>query len=263
MTIPSRTRVFLGLGAVLAISSSILRVASADLNFSMSAHGYVVSQYVQVRAAGRGKPWINLSDGEELPSSYSGQPQLDSALTGDSARSLSLASGDFDEDGVPDLVSGYGGSSGGIITLHRGNVDALFPNSQQSEQHKKDGTFTELPFLTPASAFELPLQPELLGTGDFDADGHMDVVATTIGARSLSLLPGDGHGELRPARTIQLPGRVTAMTVGEINREDGLADVVVAVVSESGPRVLVFEGPEGALNSRPEELVLPAARSIS
>ena len=45
---------------------------------------------------------------------------------------------------------------------------------------------------------------------------------------------------------------------GEINRADGLTDVVVAVVAESGPKLLIFEGPEGALRSKPEEFTLSA-----
>ena len=31
--------------------------------------------------------------------------------------------------GVPDLISAYAASSGGLFTLHRGNIDAVYPNS--------------------------------------------------------------------------------------------------------------------------------------
>jgi hypothetical protein len=40
---------------------------------------------------------------------------------------LALASGDFDQDGMPDLVSAFGSVKGGTITVHRGNVNALWP----------------------------------------------------------------------------------------------------------------------------------------
>ena len=55
-----------------------------------------------------------------------------------------------------------------------------------------------------------------------------------------------------------MPGSVTAMTTGEINRSDGLSDVVVGVAGEQGAQVLVFEGPDGALRSNPEAFRLPA-----
>lgn len=47
------------------------------------------------------------------------------------------------------------------------------------------------------------------------------------------------------------------MVVGEINRRDGLDDIVVGVSSEQGARVLVFEGPQGAFRASPEGFDLP------
>ena len=42
---------------------------------------------------------------------------------------LALATADFDEDGVPDLVAGFGDSAGaGGVNIQRGNVDAIYPN---------------------------------------------------------------------------------------------------------------------------------------
>jgi hypothetical protein len=62
---------------------------------------------------------------------------------------------------------------------------------------------------------------------------------------------------LDEAKPVPLPGAVTTLTVGEINRADGLADVVVGVVGSEGPRVLVFEGPDGALRGASWPLALP------
>src|SRR6185369_2866924 len=73
-----------------------------------------------------------------------------------------------------------------------------------------------------------------------------------------SLMSGDGKGGLRETKRIALPGGVTAMVAGEINRRDGLDDVVVGVSGKQGSRVLVFEGPEGALRANPEVFDLPA-----
>ena len=53
---------------------------------------------------------------------------------------------------------------------------------------------------------------------------------------------GDGAGGLQAGETIALPGALTAMVAGEINRPDGLVDLAAAVAGSGGPAVLVFEG---------------------
>jgi VCBS repeat protein/all-beta uncharacterized protein/S-layer family protein/BACON domain-containing protein len=217
-----------------------------------------LSEQVNVRAAGRGNPLVNLSDGRAIITSFSGDQSLKQALETDSARPLSLASADFDEDGVADLVSGYGGPTTGIITVHRGNVDSIYPNAPEAKQRKAVGAFTDSPFLSPARVFEVAEAADFIGTGDFDGDSHWDVVAARRGGDKLHLLSGDGRGGFVEAKEIKLPGTVTALSTGEINRRDGLADVVVGVVAADGAKALVFEGPEGALRAAPEFFDLPA-----
>jgi hypothetical protein len=209
-----------------------------------------LSDEITVQAANRGNLWINLTDGRELVTSYVGVDRAVPALKHNQARGLSLASDDFDEDGTKDLVCGYAAPDGsGIVSLHRGNVDAIFPNSLAAQQRKQRGEFTDAPFLAPARVFELLGAAEFLGAGDFDADGHWDVVAASSSDEALYLLRGDGQLGLGEPERIELPGRVTAMVVGEINRADGLEDVVVGVNGLSGPQALVFERPRGAFSN--------------
>jgi hypothetical protein len=225
-----------------------------------------VSERITVRAANRGNPWINLSNGRELQTIYAGVTELDQfsavalndALKQNLARPLSLAAGDFDEDGVPDLISGYAASDVGILTLHCGNIDSLYPNSPEAKHRKANGSFADSPFLPQARVFEVAEWPELIGAGDFNNDGHLDVVAARVGSHSLYLIAGDGRGGLRQSRAIPLPGRVTALVTGEINRRDGMADVVVGINGKGGAQALVFESPRGALSDKPEVLALPA-----
>jgi hypothetical protein len=217
-----------------------------------------LSDSISVHAAGRGNPYINLSDGRDVITAYDGPSEIVEALEQNRTNPLSLASADFDEDGVPDLVSGYAGPDGGIITLHRGNVDSIYPNSPEAKQRKSEGTFTEAPFLSPALVFAVPEAADFIGAGDFDGDGHWDVMATAKGNNKLHLLSGDGKGNLGLTKQVELPGSVTALIVGEINRRDGLDDVVVGVASEDAAMALVFEGPEGALRAKPEAFILPA-----
>jgi uncharacterized protein (TIGR03437 family) len=213
---------------------------------------------ITVYAAGRGNPWINLSDGREALTRYAGAAESRQVLEQNLARPLALASADFDEDGVPDLIGGYVGPSGGIITLHRGNVDSIYPNAPEAQQRKANGTYTDSPFLLPARAFGVAEAADFVGAGDFDADSHWDVVAAARGGNALWLLPGDGRGSFGAARRVALPGAVTALVTGEINRADGLADVVVGVVAADGPKAMVFESPEGAMRGKPEVHGLPA-----
>jgi CSLREA domain-containing protein len=159
-----------------------------------------------------------------------------------------LATADFDEDGMPDLVSGYAGSAGGFLSIHRGNEGFLWP-------YKKP--LARAPFWPEARVFDLPEPPDLLGAGDFDADGHADVIAAARGGRTLYWLRGDGRGGVHERHERELPGSVTALAVGEINRADGLMDIVVGITGPEGPRVLIFEGPNGALRHEPEEISLP------
>ena len=87
---------------------------------------------IVIRAAGRGNPSISFNDGVELSTSYptsiDGQYQLSQKL----AQLRAMASADFDEDGSPDLIVGHALHEGGILSLYRGNVDSLYPNSPEA-----------------------------------------------------------------------------------------------------------------------------------
>ncbi|MBA2524189.1 MAG: VCBS repeat-containing protein [Pyrinomonadaceae bacterium] len=217
-----------------------------------------LSESISVRAAGHGNPTINLTDGHDILTNYAGPGELEIALEQNQAQPRSLASADFDEDGVPDLVSGYAYQGSGTVTVLRGNVDSIYPNSPEAEQRRKDGTFTDAPFISPAQVFGVPIAADFIGAGDFDGDGHWDVVAASRSSDELTLLSGYGNGGFKPPKEIPLPGVVTAMTTSEINRRDGLTDVVVGVDGPDGPKALVFEGPKGALQAQPEVFTMPA-----
>jgi hypothetical protein len=166
-----------------------------------------------------------------------------------------LASADFDEDGVPDLLAGYSTLEGGLLVLHRGNLASIYPGPATEAPPKLADT--PWPFLSTASLAPVVEAPDFLGAGDFDADSHVDLVAAARGGRALYLLPGDGRGGFGPPRRIEVPGAVTALATGDVNRPDGLADLVVGIVRDSGAKALVFESPLGALRGAPEVLALP------
>src|SRR4029079_3308694 len=163
---------------------------------------------------------VSLQNGHDLLTSYQGPENLQRALRQNQAEPRSLASADFDEDGVPDLVTGYAYNGRGIITIHRGNVDSIYPNTPEAKQRKADGTFTAAPFLSPGRVFDAPAAADFVAAGDFDADGHFDLAAAGRGSRVLLLLAGDGRGGFALPRESSLPGAVTALVAGEINRAD-------------------------------------------
>ena len=109
-----------------------------------------LNEQVSIRTSGSHDPTLSLADGHDLVTAYQGPAKLQRALEQNEAQARSLASADFDEDGVPDLVGGYAYAGRGIITVHRGNADSIYPNTPEARQRKADGTFTAAPFLSPA-----------------------------------------------------------------------------------------------------------------
>src|SRR2546423_171029 len=163
-----------------------------------------MSAQVSARAPQDSNPFVHLADGRAVLTAYDGPAELQSAFERNEVKPLALATADFDEDGVPDLVCGYTSAGGGAITLLRGNVDSIYPNAPEAQRRKAVGTFTAAPFLSPARIFPVATTPDFLGAGDFDADGHWDVVAARRGDTALYLLAGDGHGGLRATSKVGL-----------------------------------------------------------
>jgi hypothetical protein len=207
---------------------------------------------IEIRSTGQGAGSIRLREDAVNPA------QSGPAATGLTSRAL--ASADFDEDGMPDLVTGYAiTGTGGTVSIQRGNVDAVYPNSPEAKARRQRGEFIAGAFLPDVKSFAVPEAADFIGAGDFDADGHWDIVTARNGGDKLYWFRGDGHGGFAEPKIIYLPGAITCLITGEMNRADGLTDIAVGIVMQDGARVLVFESPEGALRGSPESFPLVAA----
>lgn len=201
----------------------------------------------------QGHPWLALRQVQTLQTEYRGARRHALALSW--TVPTALAAADFDEDGMPDLVSGYRGPMGGLVTLHRGNAHALWPYHANAQGHDE---LTAFPFWPEAQVFELSEPPDFLGAGDVDGDGHQDLVSAAREGRRLHFGRGDGRGGFHWGRSLAVPGRITALAIGEIHRADGLSDLLVGIAGEEGPYLLVFSSPEGALRGEPQVIPLPS-----
>ncbi|HXV74774.1 MAG TPA: right-handed parallel beta-helix repeat-containing protein [Candidatus Polarisedimenticolaceae bacterium] len=155
-----------------------------------------------------------------------------------------VAIADLDGDGTLDAAVG---TPDGVLRLHRGDPGSLFPAAGRAAA----------PFGPAGSPAHVPIPVDRLLAGDFDADGRTDLRAAARGHAEMFLLRVDRAGNLAGPERVALPGALTAIGIGELDRVDGLADLAVAVVAGDGAELLLYRGAAGALRSAPESAPLP------
>ena len=131
-------------------------------------------------------------------------------FSGEQPRPLSMVAGDFDEDGVGDLVIGYGLQKGGNISFLRGNLDARAPQTYASWAAAGRHEYTA-PYLQSSTPLAVAVQPTLMISADVNGDGHLDLVYATKGSSQLSVMFGDGKGNFSKPISTAVAGSVTAL----------------------------------------------------
>src|SRR5262249_54028549 len=71
-----------------------------------------------------------------------------------------------DGDGIHDLAVGVSTATGGVIALHRGNLDAFAPQSEASFWAIARSEFPS-PYLREGQLVRIPSRPDFLAAGDF------------------------------------------------------------------------------------------------
>ncbi len=116
----------------------------------------------------------------------------------------SIAAGDFNNDGIPDLVT---------ANLTAGNVSILLG--------KGDGTFAF------QSIWPVGKHPESVSVGDFNDDGVQDLAVGNELSGNVSVLMGQGGGAFASQISYPIGSGVYSLAIGDMNG-DGKRDLVTS-----------------------------------
>jgi len=119
-----------------------------------------------------------------------------------------MASGDFNNDGTPDVVV----VNNGINTF--GDVSVLLADG-------KGG------FLAPVSYPVIGSTPVWVQVADFNGDHKLDLAVSVTTTNSVSILLGNGDGTFQPAVSYAVESGPQGIAVGDLNG-DGKVDIVAA-----------------------------------
>jgi fimbrial isopeptide formation D2 family protein len=198
---------------------------------------YVPAAALQAPARG---PKIWLQENQSLPVTHTGAAVQNPGLMR-AAQPVSVTSGDIDADGVADLLVGYSGPGGGVIAVHRGNLDAFAPQSDASLQAVGRGEFPA-PFLTDANTFTVPVSPDFIAIGNFTGNGEQDLVVAARGGNALYVFPGDGKGGFGNPQTVGLSSGVTGLAAGSFGSSGHFTTVLVGIKGVGNSSSLVALG---------------------
>lgn len=155
----------------------------------------------------------------DLGAGVAGLNFVSAANAGIGVISSSIATGDFNGDGLPDLS---------VLDQNANSVTALLG--------KGDGTFT--------AAASLPVggSPHFMVAGDFNGDGILDLALADYSSSSVTILLGRGDGTFAAVAASPATGMSPQyMAVGDFNR-DGILDLAVVNVVSKDVTILLGKG---------------------
>jgi hypothetical protein len=143
-----------------------------------------------------------------------------------------IVTGDFDEDGIPDLAVAFANAR--LVAVYR---------------------LASGPALVRAGTWTTPASPRYLAAGDLDGDGHLDL-ATALSSGAVAVLRGNGSGLILPAAECAPgPGGGTGpVSIGDFDG-DGRRDL--AAIGTGSVRLMNVTG-MGTSCATSSEISIPA-----
>jgi len=141
---------------------------------------------------------------------------LNSQTPAAGSQPYTIATGDFNGDGIPDLAVANQSSTVSIL-LGIGN-----------------GTYT------PAASLSLASEPNSITVGDFNGDGIQDLAVLNTND-TVSILLGNGNGTFTPAASLATGNGASGVVVGDFNR-DGIQDLAIVNSIDNTLTILLGNG---------------------
>jgi hypothetical protein len=129
-----------------------------------------------------------------------------------------VAVGDFNRDGIADLV---------VANISSNSVSVLLGNG--------DGTFAA------PQSYAVGSNPDSVAVGDFNGDGILDLAVANGGSATVSILLGNGDGTFKDAQSYAVDSSPQSVAIGDFNR-DGVPDLAVASIDTGAVSILLGQG---------------------
>ncbi len=223
----------------------------------------------------------------ELSESTAGLSFLNSASPAVGKNPATVATGDFNGDGIPDLAVANSGSN--TVSILLGNGDGTFAaaavspttgnnpesvivadlngdgnadlavanngsNSVTILLGNGNGTFTAKPIVATGSS------PQSVVVGDFNGDGNQDLAVANVGSNSLTVLLGNGDGTFTAAASPSTGTGPGFLAVGDFNG-DGRPDIAVSNAVGHTITILLGNG-DGTFSSAAVSPTSPGSNGI-